>query len=92
MANICKPSTTHSTLRRDASVTRKLLTMNGKDHKDIKPGLQVDIVLKQDQRSGKLTRGTVKDVLTKSSHHPHGIKVRLETGEVGRVKEIVDER
>jgi len=65
--------------------------MNGKDRKDIKPGLVVDIVLKQDQRSGKVTRGTVKDVLTKSSQHPHGIKVRLETGEVGRVKEIVEE-
>ena len=65
--------------------------MNGKDRKDIKPGLKVDIVLKQEQRSGKVTRGTVKDILTKSPHHPHGIKVRLETGEVGRVKEIVDE-
>ncbi len=65
--------------------------MNGKDRKDIKPGLVVDIVLKQDQRSGKVTRGAVKDVLTKSSQHPHGIKVRLETGEVGRVKEIIDE-
>ena len=53
--------------------------MNGKDSKDIKPGLVVDIVLKQDQRSGKVTRGTVKDVLTKSSHHPHGIKGWLET-------------
>ena len=65
--------------------------MSGKDRKDIKPGIEVDIVLKQDQRSGRLTRGTVKDVLTKSPHHPHGIKVRLETGEVGRVKEIVYE-
>lgn len=65
--------------------------MNGQDRKDIKPGLTVDIVLKQDQRSGRLTRGTVKDILTKSPHHPHGIKVRLETGEVGRVKEIIDE-
>jgi uncharacterized repeat protein (TIGR03833 family) len=65
--------------------------MNGQDRKDIKPGLTVGIVLKQDQRSGKLTRGTVKDILTKSSHHPHGIKVRLVTGEVGRVKEIIDE-
>ena len=65
--------------------------MSGKDQKDIKPGLQVDIVLKQDQRSGKLTRGTVKEVLTKSSYHPHGIKVRLETGEVGRVVGIVGE-
>ncbi|HEY0324282.1 MAG TPA: YwbE family protein [Pyrinomonadaceae bacterium] len=65
--------------------------MNGKDRKAIKPGLRVDIVFKQDQHSGKVTRGTVKDILTKSSQHPHGIKVRLETGEVGRVKEIVDE-
>jgi uncharacterized repeat protein (TIGR03833 family) len=65
--------------------------MDGTSRKDIKPGLKVDIVLKQDQRSGKLTRGIVKDILTKSPNHPHGIKVRLESGEVGRVKEIVDE-
>ena len=63
--------------------------MNGQNRKDIRPGLQVDIVLKQDQRSGKRTRGVVKDILTNSAHHPHGIKVRLETGEVGRVQEIV---
>lgn len=48
----------------------------------------MDIVLKQDQRTGRLTRGVVKDVLTNSTHHPHGIKVRLETGEVGRVKAV----
>ena len=65
--------------------------MNGQERKDIKPGIQVDIVLKQDQRSGVTTRGIVKHILTKSSHHPHGIKVRLETGEVGRVKTIVDQ-
>ena len=65
--------------------------MNGKDRKDIRPGSKVGIVLKHDQRSGKVTRGIVKEVLTKSSQHPHGIKVRLETGEVGRVKEIVEE-
>ena len=65
--------------------------MNGNNRKEIKPGLTVDIVLKPDQRSGKTTRGVVKDVLTKSANHPHGIKVRLETGEVGRVKAIVDE-
>ena len=53
--------------------------------------MKVDIVLKQHQRSGERTRGVVKDILTKSANHPHGIKVRLETGEVGRVKEIVDE-
>jgi uncharacterized repeat protein (TIGR03833 family) len=64
--------------------------MNGKNRKDIKPGLRVIITQKPDQRSGKLTGGIVKDVLTKSAHHPHGFKVRLETGEVGRVQEIVD--
>jgi uncharacterized repeat protein (TIGR03833 family) len=56
---------------------------------NIKPGLRVLIVLKKDQRSGKLTEGIVKDILTKSQTHPHGIKVRLESGEIGRVKEIV---
>ena len=65
--------------------------MGGRERKDVRPGLKVDIVLKDDQRTGRLTRGTVKDVLTKSSYHPHGIKVRLETGEVGRVKEVVEE-
>ena len=65
--------------------------MDGSECKDVKPGLTVDIVSKQDQRTGRLTRGVVKDVLTKSSFHPHGIKVRLETGEVGRIKEIVVE-
>jgi uncharacterized repeat protein (TIGR03833 family) len=64
--------------------------MNGQNRKDIKPGLPVEIVTKQDQRSGRRTRGVVKDILTNSSHHPHGIKVRLETGEVGRVQKIVD--
>ena len=64
--------------------------MEGRERKDVRPGLTVDIVMKQDQRTGRLTRGVVKDVLTKSSHHPHGIKVRLETGEVGRVKEVVN--
>ena len=57
----------------------------------IKPGLTVLIVLKQDQRTGKLTRGIVRDVLTKSPSHPHGIKVRLMDGQVGRVQEIVSE-
>jgi uncharacterized repeat protein (TIGR03833 family) len=55
----------------------------------IKPGMTVLIVLKQDQRTGKLTKGVVKEILTKSPTHPHGIKVRLESGAVGRVKEIV---
>ncbi len=56
--------------------------------KDIKPGMQVSIVQKQDQRTGRLTQGVVADILTKSPAHPHGIKVRLETGEVGRVQKI----
>ena len=62
--------------------------MDGRSRKDIKPGATVDIVLKKDQRSGTLTRGIVKDLLTKSQHHPHGIKVRLNDGQVGRVKKI----
>ncbi|MOA22089.1 hypothetical protein D3C78_1426270 [compost metagenome] len=56
---------------------------------EVKPGIEVDIVLKQDQRTSKTTRGIVKDVLTKSSQHPHGIKVRLLDGQVGRVKNIL---
>ncbi|MCD4841656.1 MAG: YwbE family protein [Methanosarcinales archaeon] len=60
----------------------------GTNRANIKQGLSVGIVLKQDQRSGKITQGIVKRILTKSSHHPHGIKVQLENGQVGRVKEI----
>lgn len=63
--------------------------MNGQTRSQIKPGMTVLIVLKQDQRTGKLTKGIVKDILTKSPNHPHGIKVRLMDGQVGRVKEIV---
>ncbi|RJQ50213.1 MAG: YwbE family protein [Nitrospiraceae bacterium] len=62
--------------------------MDGTRRSDIKPGLRVSIVLKQDQSTAKLTEGIVKDILTKSPTHPHGIKVRLENGEVGRVKVI----
>ncbi|MOA64154.1 hypothetical protein D3C78_1901190 [compost metagenome] len=62
--------------------------MNGQVRADIRPGLEVDIVLKQDQPTGKLTHGTVKDILTNSPRHPHGIKVRLTSGQVGRVKNI----
>ena len=65
--------------------------MNGQTRSAIKPGVTVLIALKQDQRTGKLTKGVVKDILTKSPNHPHGIKVRLMDGQVGRVKEIVDE-
>lgn len=63
--------------------------MNGTKREQIHSGLQVFIVLKKDQRSGKLTKGIVKDILTKSSVHHRGIKVRLESGEIGRVKEII---
>ena len=64
--------------------------MNGQNRADIYAGLEVDIILKKDQRSGKRTRGFVKDLLTSSSHHSRGIKVRLEDGQVGRVIEIVE--
>jgi len=63
--------------------------MNGQNRDDIRPGLEVDIVLKEDQGSGRLTHGIVSDILTRSSFHPRGIKVRLESGEVGRVQHIV---
>jgi uncharacterized repeat protein (TIGR03833 family) len=63
--------------------------MNGTNRADIKSGLKVLIVLKQDQRSGKMTEGIVKDILTKSPTHPHGIKIRLDSGEIGRVKKII---
>ncbi|WP_282033622.1 YwbE family protein [Metabacillus indicus] len=62
--------------------------MNGQNREHVKPGMSVQIVLKQDQRNGKLTPGIVKDILTNSPFHPHGIKVRLQDGQVGRVKSI----
>ncbi len=65
--------------------------MNGQNRKDIYPGLEVEIILKKDQRSGKLTRGIVKDLLTSSAYHSRGIKVRLDDGQVGRVAQIVEE-
>lgn len=65
--------------------------MNGQNRSDVYPGLEVDIILKKDQRSGKRTRGFVKDLLTSSAFHSRGIKVRLEDGQVGRVIEIVEE-
>ena len=64
--------------------------MNGQTRTNIKPGMTVLIVLKQDQGTGKLTKGIVKELLTKSPNHPHGIKVRLQDGQVGRVKEIIN--
>ena len=65
--------------------------MNGKNRKDISIEQHVEIVQKQDQRSGELTEGYVMRILTKSATHPHGIKVQLETGEVGRVQHILDD-
>ena len=63
--------------------------MQGVKRSDIKPGLTVRVVMKEDQRTGRLTEGVVRDILTKSPTHPHGIKVRLEGGIVGRVKDIL---
>jgi len=63
--------------------------MDGTRRCDIRPGLRVSVVVKKDQRTGKLTEGIVRDILTNSTAHPHGIKVRLESGEVGRVKGIL---
>ena len=68
-----------------------LLKMSGRNRADIKAGIRVQVVRKQDQRSGKLTEGIVKDILTRSATHPHGIKVRLTSGVVGRVKKILNE-
>ncbi|TWR27297.1 YwbE family protein [Mucilaginibacter achroorhodeus] len=65
--------------------------MHGRNRADIYPGLEVDIILKKDQRSGKITRGVVKDLLTSATYHSRGIKVRLEDGQVGRVANIVEE-
>ena len=64
--------------------------MEGNHLKNITPGLHVKIITKENQRSGELTEGYVRNILTKSSRHPYGIKVRLETGEVGRVQKILD--
>jgi len=64
------------------------MTGNGKLRSEVRPGMDVDIVLKKDQRTGALTRGIVKDLLTNSPSHPHGIKVRLADGQVGRVQAI----
>jgi len=64
-------------------------SMDGTSRSNIKPGLRVRVVQKADQRSGRLTEGVVKNILTNSARHPHGIKVRLASGEVGRVKEIL---
>ncbi|MCE4565789.1 YwbE family protein [Maribellus sp. CM-23] len=65
--------------------------MDGRQRKNIQPGMLVEIVLKKDQRTGELTEGFVKRILTKSPNHPHGIKVMLDDGQVGRVKNIIEE-
>ena len=65
--------------------------MNGQYRKDIQPGVRVEIVLKKDQRSGRRTVGVVKDILTSSAYHSHGIKVRLEDGQIGRVQVVLSE-
>jgi uncharacterized repeat protein (TIGR03833 family) len=62
--------------------------MDGRNRNNIKPGIEVAIVLKEDQHTGELTEGIVQNILTNSQFHPHGIKVRLTSGEVGRVQEI----
>lgn len=67
-----------------------VIVKSGQHRKDVRPGLTVDVVLKEDQRTGKRTRGIVKQLLTSSSFHPHGIKVRLQDGQVGRVQEIIE--
>lgn len=65
--------------------------MDGRTRSNLNPGMLVDIILKKDQRTGNRTRGVIKNLLTKSPTHPHGIKVRLEDGQVGRVIEIIEE-
>jgi uncharacterized repeat protein (TIGR03833 family) len=73
----------------DKSEVNESGSMDGTNRASVKAGLKVLIVLKKDQPSGKLTEGRVKDILTRSPTHPHGIKVRLESGEIGRVKKIL---
>lgn len=65
------------------------MIINGQNRKDIYIGLEVEIILKKDQSTGKTTRGIVKDILTNSQNHPHGIKVRLQNGQIGRVQTII---
>lgn len=79
----------HGVLDKDADVGKRgEQPMDGTNRIAIRPGLRVSIVLKQDQKNGKQTEGIVAEILTKSSYHPHGIKVRLESGDIGRVKTI----
>jgi uncharacterized repeat protein (TIGR03833 family) len=84
---VLEPLWLHAPMAETFSLRRN--TMDGRDRVYIKSGLEVDIVMKGDQASGKTTRGIVKDILTNSASHPHGIKVRLTDGRIGRVKRIV---
>jgi len=81
----------HKIVKRFYSDTKSLTQMSGTQRSNIKVGINVQVVQKQDQRTGKLTEGVVKDILTKSPKHPHGIKVRLTSGVIGRVKYILSE-
>jgi uncharacterized repeat protein (TIGR03833 family) len=76
-------------MNKDNIRKERIGSMNCMNRSTIKPGLKVTIVMKEDQRSGKQTEGIVRDILTRSSVHPHGIKVRLENGQIGRVKEVI---
>ena len=76
-------------LQKKSLYLEKEVNMEGNIRKDIQPGLKVAIILKEDQRSGALTEGVVRDILTNSPSHPHGIKVRLQSGQVGRVAKIL---
>ena len=91
--NPCNTSRFHDVFKtQEEDCFQNMHTMkDGKRRADIREGMKVSIVLKQNQRSGNLTDGIVKDILTKSAKHPHGIKVRLENGLVGRVKRIHEE-
>lgn len=73
-----------------ASATEIGVLLDNQLRTNLHPGQTVDIVVKKDQRTGQLTRGVVKDLLTKAPRHPHGIKVRLVDGQVGRVKQIIE--
>jgi uncharacterized repeat protein (TIGR03833 family) len=86
---ICSESNAQAKRNIKIAIDKGREAMDGQKRSNIRPGLKVDVVLKKDQRTGKRTRGIVKDILTNSSYHPHGIKVRLESGEVGRVQEII---
>lgn len=74
-----------------AFFANKMIIMDGRKRSDVRVGQLVNIVLKEHQRTGELTEGVVKNILTNSGTHPHGIKIRLETGEVGRIKEILED-